>query len=146
MDWICGKNRNNGILIKNGYNLLDQSTDGKLRSGILIGGRFIQRKRILEAIQFASRHPQLVDEQITVFGDGTEKENILETLGTQCKDINFVGFIPQSEVLNLMGASRYFISLSDYEGTPNVVLEALSLGCEVLLSDVPSHRDYFPQV
>ena len=84
---------NKGILIKNGYDLANNCSDNEPRSGVLIGGRFIKRKRIFEAIQFALSHPQLVGKEITVFGDGLERENIFKRLGPVCESINFVGFI-----------------------------------------------------
>ena len=31
-----------------------------------------------------------------------------------------------------------------YEGTPNMVMEALAQDCSVILSDVECHRQYFP--
>lgn len=37
-----------------------------------------------------------------------------------------------------------FISVSDFEGHPNVVLEAASAGCPLVLSDIPEHREAIP--
>lgn len=36
------------------------------------------------------------------------------------------------------------VSLSHYEGHPNVVLEAAYMGCPLVLSDIPEHRDTIP--
>jgi glycosyltransferase involved in cell wall biosynthesis len=37
-----------------------------------------------------------------------------------------------------------FVSVSDFEGHPNVVLEAASIGCPLVLSDIPEHREAIP--
>ena len=37
-----------------------------------------------------------------------------------------------------------FVSLSDFEGNPNVVLESASVGCPLVLSDIPEHRQALP--
>ena len=33
--------------------------------------------------------------------------------------------------------------MSDYEGTPNVAIEALSNNCQLFLSNSDSHKDFF---
>jgi len=40
--------------------------------------------------------------------------------------------------------SDVFVSVSDFEGHPNVVLEAASVGCPLVLSDIPEHREAIP--
>ena len=41
-----------------------------------------------------------------------------------------------------MKASDVYISLSKREGLPFAVVEALSLGCKCILSDVPGHKEF----
>lgn len=52
--------------------------------------------------------------------------------------VKFLGF--REDAWSLMKGSEVFISLSYFEGEPNVVLEATALGCRLILSDIPSHR------
>jgi glycosyltransferase involved in cell wall biosynthesis len=40
-----------------------------------------------------------------------------------------------------MRRANIFISLSVFEGNPNVVLEAAAAGCPLVLSDIPEHRE-----
>jgi glycosyltransferase involved in cell wall biosynthesis len=40
-----------------------------------------------------------------------------------------------------MRRAQLFVSLSLFEGNPNVVLEAVAAGCPLVLSDIPAHRE-----
>ena len=55
--------------------------------------------------------------------------------------IDFLGALPFNEALKLVSNSDVYISSSLSEGLPLSVLEALSLGCAAVLSDIPAHRD-----
>ena len=44
-------------------------------------------------------------------------------------------------VLDTLAKSKVFVSLSYYEGLPLIVMEAISRGCRVILSDIPAHRE-----
>jgi glycosyltransferase involved in cell wall biosynthesis len=39
-----------------------------------------------------------------------------------------------------MKRADVFVSLSDFEGHPNAVLEALACGCRLVVSDIQAHR------
>jgi len=48
-------------------------------------------------------------------------------------------------VTNLWGwmkRAKVYVSLSLYEGCPNTVLEAMTVGCPIVVSDIPSHREF----
>lgn len=56
-------------------------------------------------------------------------------------NIFFIGKV--DNFLEYLKASDYFISASLHEGMPNAVLEAMSVGTPIILSDIPPHREIF---
>ena len=46
-----------------------------------------------------------------------------------------------TRVYDYLKASDYYISVSDVEGLANTILESMSIGMPMLLSDIPSHRE-----
>lgn len=56
-------------------------------------------------------------------------------------NIKLLGYT--NDVLKLIKSSKIFISMSLYEGMPNSVFEAAALKIPLVLSDIPSHNQYF---
>ncbi|MBP7992025.1 MAG: glycosyltransferase family 4 protein [Candidatus Magasanikbacteria bacterium] len=76
--------------------------------------------------------------KLKIFGDGPERgnyEGFAKTLGMSSK-VEFLGFIPNSEVHTYMHNSEIFILNSAYEGLSHVLVESLYAGCNVLASNV----------
>jgi glycosyltransferase involved in cell wall biosynthesis len=42
----------------------------------------------------------------------------------------------------LLKAASALVSVSRYEGHPNVVLETIAAGCPLIVSDIPEHREF----
>lgn len=45
------------------------------------------------------------------------------------------------ELWHWMRRASVFVSISEFEGNPNTVLEAMALGCPLVVSDIPQHRE-----
>lgn len=56
--------------------------------------------------------------------------------------VKFWGGVSHSQVLEMLGGARYFVSMSKSDGTATSLLEALSCGLCPILSDIPQNRDW----
>jgi glycosyltransferase involved in cell wall biosynthesis len=76
-----------------------------------------------------------------MFGEGPLQVTLAQRLAASGHDnrIQLCGFTP--DIAYWMRAATLCVSVSDFEGHPNVVHEAASLGCPLLLSDIPAHRE-----
>ena len=75
---------------------------------------------------------------LTVYGDGElrdEMENMAASLLPK-KSYDFPGNSPN--LLEKMNGATMFVLSSDYEGMPNVVIEAMAMGIPVISTDCPS--------
>lgn len=104
---------------------------------ILFVGSLNPRKN-LEGLVRAVRELQV---DLKVVG---ASESSFSSLGLQPSfNIEFLGYKEDSELELLYAEASVFISLSHYEGFNIPVLEALGVGCKVLLSDIAVHRELY---
>ena len=78
-------------------------------------------------------------------GDGPEREALadrIDALGL-AGAVSLLGW--QDDTQTILSESDVLVLCSHTEGMPNVVLEALSVGCPCLVSDIPVHRELFPE-
>lgn len=131
------------VLIQNGIETALYKNLPKKRQ-ILFMGRLQETKEIQTLIRAIAK----VDMQqwhLNIVGDGpyrSELENLVSKLGIQDK-VSFCGWIKnrsQEQILKL-GEAAVYISASRVENCPVSVLEALCSGCQVLVSDIPGHRE-----
>jgi glycosyltransferase involved in cell wall biosynthesis len=55
------------------------------------------------------------------------------------KRIRLLGFA--DDLWSWMRRANVLVSVSRFEGSPNVVLEAMAVGCPLVVSDIPEHRE-----
>lgn len=62
-------------------------------------------------------------------------------VGDNCR---ILGLVPRADLVALLGCATALVQPSRFEGWNTTVQDALALGCPVLLSDLPVHREQAP--
>jgi glycosyltransferase involved in cell wall biosynthesis len=110
---------------------------------LLVVGRFSSEKALEIIVRAISKlsHRQTSPINILIMGEGTERSSIAREIeGASLEDR--ITLLPyQSDWWKWLSVADGLISMSRYEGNPNVVLEAMAGGCPVVLSDIPAHRE-----
>ncbi|QWD00758.1 glycosyltransferase [Polynucleobacter paneuropaeus] len=107
----------------------------------LVVGRLNHQKAVevvLHAISMLPKHENL---KLLIVGDGPENKNLQELIVTLNILDNVVMLPFQANWWGLLKYAVGLISMSRFEGNPNVVLEAMAAGCPLIVSDIPEHRE-----
>jgi glycosyltransferase involved in cell wall biosynthesis len=108
---------------------------------LLYVGRLYQQEKNVFGLALALR--RVVEEtgaHLLVCGDGPDASAVGQLLsGAGLADhVHFLGV--RDDVWALMKSVDLLVSTSFFEGHPNGVLEAVAVGCPVVISDIPAHR------
>ena len=77
------------------------------------------------------------DWELLIAGEGSEKKNLknlIKNLNSQ-KNIKLIG--KRKDIFNFYSKASIFVLSSKKEGFPNVLIEAMSMGCAVVSFDCP---------
>jgi colanic acid/amylovoran biosynthesis glycosyltransferase len=100
---------------------------------IVYVGRLAQeQKRILDVTRVLCGVVRDVPgTEAVIYGDGPEKDKVLEILATDGADlpVHFAGGVPSESILSELLSAHVILLLSDYEGLPIALLEAMACGC-----------------
>jgi len=114
------------------------------RQIILFAGRFSYEKNIPVLVEsllmVAQQRPNVI---VLLFGEGPERESAERRImdaGLRDRMI-FVGY--SSNLAYWLQRASVCVSVSHFEGHPNVVIEAAAAGCPLVLSDISAHRELF---
>lgn len=133
--------QNKSIVLKNPIDI-DRIPDPykEQRKKIVVGvGRLDKQKNFKLLIESFAEFQNLYPEyKLIIYGEGKERSE-LEYLANKLLKKNSY-FFPgrQSDVLEKIKSASMFILSSDYEGMPNVLLEAMCMGMPVISTDCPS--------
>lgn len=80
---------------------------------------------------------------LTVIGEGAEKINLEQEVKKYALNdtVKFIGTVSPDRVAGWMSESDCLVLPSLWEGTPNVILEAMACGLPVVASDLPGIRE-----
>jgi len=98
-------------------------------------------QRLLDAM--AAVRAQLADAHLVVVGDGPEADTLRQraaALGI-ADAVTFAGFAPHADTPEFYRAADVFALSSDFDNSPNVVLEAMAAGLPVVTTDVGGVRE-----
>ncbi len=99
-------------------------------------------RRLLDAIRIVREKEPLV--HLLLVGEGPD----LRTLEPQAAAlgiadaVTFVGYVPQNDTPSYYRAADVFALTSDFDNSPNVVLEAMACGLPVVSTDVGGVREF----
>jgi glycosyltransferase involved in cell wall biosynthesis len=118
------------------------SGDKKL---ILVVGRLTHQKAVETTIQAISLMADRHDFRVLIIGDGPKRKQ-LEAMVTSFGINDRVVMLPfQADWWGGLKIASILVSMSRYEGHPNVVLEAIAAGCPLVVSDIPEHREFLDE-
>lgn len=106
-------------------------------------GRLVQeQKRIIETVDALIRVvSEMEDIHVTIFGDGPERGRVEELILPYASKISMAGNVPSEVLQQRLLDSHVIALLSDYEGTPTAVMEAMACGvvpvCLRIRSGIP---------
>lgn len=111
--------------------LLEGDEQGQL---ILFVGRLVPVKRVDVLLRiFARLRERYPQARLVIAGDGSEMamlRNLSQQLGPE--RINFVGYVPETEVFAYYGACDFFVNPADVEPYGRVYIEAMSANKAVI--------------
>lgn len=114
---------------------------------IVAAGRFSPEKdpqTLIRAITAVLKTSDNV--QASIFGEGPLEPEIRQLASsqlapTEATRLRIGGYT--SDLWIELARADLFVSVSWFEGSPNVPLEAAACGCPLVLSDIPAHREIF---
>lgn len=78
---------------------------------------------------------------LAIIGTGPDEKSLRKLALSLENRVSFLGSKNQSEITSLMVKSRIFVQLSSYEGQSFSLLQAMSLGLPVVISDIPGNTE-----
>jgi glycosyltransferase involved in cell wall biosynthesis len=115
---------------------------------LLVGaGRLHPEKNwrvLIEALDIVLK--SLPDVQAIIFGEGTLRDALLEQIARSpfANRIHLEGYT--DNLWKWFKVASCYVSVSLFEGNPNVLLEALACELPVVVSDIPAHREVLSEV
>lgn len=108
---------------------------------VLVVGRFSPEKALEVVIEAIAGLKGGAGLEVIMIGDGPERGAIEEQIRVASLSARIAIHSYQSDWWSWLKVADCLVSMSRFEGSPNVVLEAMAAGCPVILSDISAHRE-----
>lgn len=130
------------LYLPNGVDSKKFAPLGKKKLDILSIGRLESQKNyrfLIAAISKVAK--KLPDLKLTIVGSGSEKDSLIKLAREGDIKLNIIDKVPYENLPDIYNQHTIFVSTSLFEGSPKVVLEAMSCSCTVLASRVEGNRE-----
>lgn len=133
--------RRKGVVLSNPVDAgrIPRQYTGQRERVVVAAGRLSPQKNVpLLMKAFAGFSGKYPDYRLRIFGEGELRQELMElaaSLGIADK-VELPG--RSTTLLEKMNSAAMFVLSSDYEGMPNVLLEAMCMGMPVISTDCPS--------
>lgn len=121
------------------------ATDGHRVRLAYLGTVMQQYKRVLDFIPLVTALLERnVDFELTIIGDGPERhqlEQSIRSIPGASTRVRFLGLLPNREALQVLSRQDVLLLLSEVEGQPIAMLEAMALGVVPVVSDLAGLRE-----
>jgi len=115
------------------------------RKLLLVVGRLDHQKAVDVVLRAIALLPDDGDLRVLVLGDGPLRAQLAQLVEAQQLRSRVQMWPFQKDWWGLLKAADLLVSMSRYEGHPNVVLEAMAAGCPLVVSDIPEHREFLSE-
>ena len=117
------------------------STESFRKPLLLVVGRFAREKALEVIVRAIKNLSGAGSINVVMIGEGVELPNVEKEIAAGSLSARVTILPYQADWWRWLKIADGLISMSRYEGNPNVVLEAMAGGCPVILSDIPGHRE-----
>lgn len=112
------------------------------RPEILVVGRLAPQKATEIIIPAISKLSAYLDLHVSIIGEGPLRQALAESISRAGLSARIALLPYQADWWKLLPGASALVSMSRYEGHPNVVLETMAAGCPLVVSDIPAHREF----
>jgi len=99
---------------------------------LLVVGRLTEQKNLFMLLDSIIG----LNVELNVIGDGHLKSDLIDFANNNSIKVNFIGKIPNSELPKYYNEYEIYLLVSEYEGNPKTLIEAMACGCSVIGTDV----------
>lgn len=111
--------------------------ESRYKNRILTVGRLEHQKNLSFLINSLNNSNYILD----IVGSGSEEEKLKILAKKNNVNANFLGTIENQELQEIYKKYKFYVSSSLFEGNPKSVLEAMSHGCVVFISNIENHSE-----
>lgn len=107
------------------------------RKDIVCVGRLVEQKNHKLLILAFKQISNIINENLIIYGDGPLREDLISMIKKEGLEEKVMIVGNKSDLCQYIKTAKLFVLSSDYEGLPNSLLEAMSLGIPCISTDCP---------